>query len=264
MTGLSPHPFAELIPPMSDDEFTALCEDIREHGMREPVVIYEGLVLDGRHRARACGGLGIEPLTREYEGDDPLGYVISANLHRRHLNTAQRAMVAARIATLRKGQKPDPRKRGSTQVAASKLLRVGKNVVGKARVIQERGVPELLERVNNGHISVEPAEQIARLAPEDQRIELARREEKATSGRQQRDRKLTESQRQREIAALAHKRLCSVCGWLDGLVAGLPRLRVDSALAVASDSDRQQIAESLSAGISALRKLLAQVKEGKP
>jgi hypothetical protein len=45
--------------------------------------LYEGQILDGRNRARACEALGIEPETRVYAGDDPVGFVISRNLHRR-------------------------------------------------------------------------------------------------------------------------------------------------------------------------------------
>src|SRR5208283_4586556 len=58
---------------------------------------YQGKILDGRHRCEICKKHGIEPIFDEYKGDDPLGYVVSANLCRRHMSDGQRAMVAARL-----------------------------------------------------------------------------------------------------------------------------------------------------------------------
>ena len=69
-------------------------------GLREPIWIYLGKVIDGRNRLRACTELGIPPATREWDGRGSLvTFVISLNLHRRHLKEPQRAMVAAQLAT---------------------------------------------------------------------------------------------------------------------------------------------------------------------
>ena len=50
-----------------------------------------GFNLDGHHRARACAELGKDPFLKEYGGNYPAGYVLSSNLHRRHLSASQRA-----------------------------------------------------------------------------------------------------------------------------------------------------------------------------
>lgn len=86
---------------MDEAAFAALVADIAAHGQREPILILDGQVIDGRHRLRACEQLGLEPLVRlvSAEDGDPFGLVVSLNLHRRHLNESQRAMVAARLAT---------------------------------------------------------------------------------------------------------------------------------------------------------------------
>jgi ParB-like chromosome segregation protein Spo0J len=97
------HPFANIFPLLEGAEFDALVADIKANGLYDPVVMYDGKVLDGRNRWRACQVLEISPNTVPYEGADPLAFVIAKNLKRRHLDESQRAMVAAKLATLSHG-----------------------------------------------------------------------------------------------------------------------------------------------------------------
>jgi len=82
---------------MTDEEYAGFKADIQEHGQREPIVMHEGQILDGRNRYRACAELDREPQTTDYiEAIDgsPVAYVISKNLHRRHLSIGQRTVIA--------------------------------------------------------------------------------------------------------------------------------------------------------------------------
>jgi hypothetical protein len=97
------HPAADRFPLLTGPGLADLTADITVRGLQDPLVLYRdpesGVVqlLDGRNRLAACVRAGVEPVTRFYEGDDPLGFVISANLYRRQLSTSQRAAIAAEL-----------------------------------------------------------------------------------------------------------------------------------------------------------------------
>ena len=90
------HPFANVFPLLDDDDLGTLTEDIRENGQREPVILYDGKILDGRNRYLACVELGITPKFQQSKAttdEDALMESVSRNLHRRHLSPRQKAMV---------------------------------------------------------------------------------------------------------------------------------------------------------------------------
>ena len=91
---MKPHPFADILPLLEGEAFDSLVADIRANGLLEPIMIYEGLILDGRNRYRACEAAEIEPRFREFDGDDPLA---SLNVHRRRLSESQRAFARPRM-----------------------------------------------------------------------------------------------------------------------------------------------------------------------
>ena len=84
-TALLPHPVALLFPDMPAADFAALVEDIRLHGVKIPIVVHGGHILDGRHRYLACRKLGIRCPAIEWNGRDPWFELQSRNLLRRHL-----------------------------------------------------------------------------------------------------------------------------------------------------------------------------------
>lgn len=91
---LSEHALADLFPRMTEGEFQALKADIAQNGLLEPIVLFEGRLLDGRHRYRACRELGLEPKTRELKGVPAVMQVMALNARRRHLTSSQLAAIA--------------------------------------------------------------------------------------------------------------------------------------------------------------------------
>ena len=175
------HPVADIFPMMSAREFLDLATDIGEHGLREPVWLHhDGRIIDGRNRYLACQRLGIEPEKRTYEGDDSslVAFVVSLNLHRRHLNTSQRAMVANAIANLKRGTNQHVEISTPTQSQAAELLNVSRESVVNARKVREGGVSELAEAVRAGQVAVSTAATIAQVDEAEQREVLSSADEK--------------------------------------------------------------------------------------
>src|SRR5262245_44350182 len=92
------HPISNEYPLMSDAELAELAEDIRVNGQHLPVWIYEGKILDGRNRWRACASLpGVTCKTAEYTGDDPQGFAASQNLYRKHYQAELRQRIVNKM-----------------------------------------------------------------------------------------------------------------------------------------------------------------------
>jgi len=184
MTDYDFHPLCKLFPPMVADQYNTLADDIRANGQFEPIILFEGMILDGRHRYKACINIGIEPKFKEFDGTDALAYVISQNLSRRHLDESQRALIAGRISNLKSGQRKDHIEAGSidpaqpvvTRQEAADRLNVGDASVKRARKVLASGNEKLIEKVETGEIAVSVAAKIAELPVEQQErvIEAAR------------------------------------------------------------------------------------------
>ena len=84
----APHPICLLIPSADEDELQDLTDDVRAHGLIDPIVLFEGMILDGRNRAAACERAGVAPRYVQFGGgrEDALILVVSHNLKRRHLS----------------------------------------------------------------------------------------------------------------------------------------------------------------------------------
>lgn len=89
------HPLCSYFPRMSDSEFNALKSDINANGQLHPIFVLDGMILDGGNRYRALTELGITPICEEYTGNNPVQFVLSSNLHRRHLTQGQAAVIVS-------------------------------------------------------------------------------------------------------------------------------------------------------------------------
>jgi N6-adenosine-specific RNA methylase IME4/ParB-like chromosome segregation protein Spo0J len=185
---LKPHPAADLFPMMTDAELNDLAADIKLRGQNRPIIVFEGKILDGRNRYEACNRAEVQPKIQEWNALDklahessPTAWVLSENLHRRHLTVDQRALIALEAQALfsqeAKGRQkaaggdrksvhaPDrlpPRggKRSPTAAAqAAQTAGVSARSVERARRVQD-AKPELLKQVREGKLTLKKAERI--------------------------------------------------------------------------------------------------------
>jgi len=92
------HEVVYIFPDMEPDEYIKLVADIRQNGLREPIWTYQDKIIDGRHRYNACVETHTLPRYQEWDGVGSLTmFVVSLNLHRRHMNSGQKSFVALNI-----------------------------------------------------------------------------------------------------------------------------------------------------------------------
>lgn len=163
------HELCRIFPPLDDESYKALRDDIKAHGLRNPIVVYNDQVLDGQNRLRACQELEIEPKFIEFINaeQDLVDFVLAQNLHRRHLKPGQAATIVAlaqdwskahlagRAVANEKKETVEERTKQSgasrrTQLTADKLV---------------KEAPELAKKVANGEVSLNQASK--KLTPEE-------------------------------------------------------------------------------------------------
>jgi hypothetical protein len=142
-TGISPeallrfHPEANRFPLMDNKEFNPLVDDIKKNGLQKPITLYEESILDGRNRYLACREAGVEPKFEQYEGKDPVTFVYSANVHRRHLSREQKQDLVCKLLA----EFPE---RSDREIAD--MAQVHHKTVGRIRAgLEERGAMRHVE-----------------------------------------------------------------------------------------------------------------------
>jgi ParB-like chromosome segregation protein Spo0J len=117
-----------MFPLMEGEEFAALVADIKANGLIEPIVMIDDMIIDGRNRYRACLAAGVPVTTVKRDIDDPAAYVVSANIHRRHLTAKQTRELIAKLL------KATPEK-SNRQIAAT--VKASPTTVGTVRAKME-------------------------------------------------------------------------------------------------------------------------------
>lgn len=155
------HPLCTLFPRLSGAEFSTLRDDIKATGLRAPIVLHDGMILDGGNRYRACIEAGVEPRFVKFTGDNLVQFVLSVNLHRRHMTPGQQAAIVASAQDWGRAQ----------AVGKPKLANVGQLATVEQRAAQSgasrntqkaadkvaKASPDLARKVAHGEVSLPKA-----------------------------------------------------------------------------------------------------------
>jgi len=184
---LDAHPYADLVPGMTPEQYEQLVEDIGENGLLEPVTLYQDMILDGRHRYRACTDLGLEPKYKHFTGEPvaAIKYVYSMNVHRRHLEYGQRSALGAEFkfklqesgAVKHGGDRTDQGGElapltGKARDLAAKLFNVGGRSIDEAAQVLVKA-PDLFEVLKDGGIGLREAHRQARAREREETLTSA-------------------------------------------------------------------------------------------
>ena len=164
------HPLADIFPKLSDSEYAALVADIGKNGLRHPIILFDGAVLDGRHRHMACLDAGVEPRFEDYTGDDPASVVVSENITRRHLTESQRAYAAGKLANLPAGRPSgnSASLHGFSLQQAADAMNVSRRSAATGKGVAEKASAKVDAAVASGKVTVSDAAKVVSLPKADQ------------------------------------------------------------------------------------------------
>ncbi len=164
------HEAANIFPMLPEDELAELAADIKANGLIHEIVLdKDGALVDGRNRLIACRRAGVEPRFTTLDGQDPVSYVLSANVNRRNLTKGQRAMAAVKLFAANK----------TRQIEASEEAGVSQSRLSKAQMVLNFA-EELANAVMAGTVPLDVAyaEARERKNAQESREEQARRDER--------------------------------------------------------------------------------------
>lgn len=157
------HRLALIFPEIDGRDYELLHASIAANGLRRPIVLFEGAILDGRGRLRACGELGIKPrFERLPAGVDAVEFIADENLNHRHLTMGQRALAGAEIVALRKKVNQHD-VAVSAQAGTARMLAVSRRTLQRATDVCRNAVPEIRDMVQRGVLSIHAASTVSQL-----------------------------------------------------------------------------------------------------
>ncbi len=182
------HPFCLMLPRMNDAEFEDLKADIKVAKQRDPILLFDGKILDGRHRYMALKELNVTPRFEEFEGTDSaaLNHVVSKNLKRRHLTSSQRAAIAVEMTPVLEALRGEAHERmvnplenfpeeekGTIAQKVAALNDTNEKYVRDAEKLKVDD-PELFDRVKDGKLNLHQVK-ILQEAPLDEKEKALKR-----------------------------------------------------------------------------------------
>jgi len=164
LTNLEFHELANEFPLLTKDETQELAEDIKANGLVEEITLFEGKILDGRNRYNACKIAGYDLnqddiifFEERHPEEDPVAYVISMNIKRRHLGVGQRAAIGNRLVELMKAEDGKAKEKMKKAADAVKVAASAVEQAGFVKKHDPEGFKDLQKGTKTLHKAVKQA-----------------------------------------------------------------------------------------------------------
>lgn len=171
------HPLSDAFPRMSADEFQDLQYSIENIGVQNPIVLFEGMVIDGWNRYQASKALGMDCPAVELGDVDPKDFVMAQNKSRRHITVAQLAMAANEVYKWSSSGRPLINSAGPAELKQPEIsAKSGVSVrsLRQADEVKKTATPEVVDAVKRGEVGLEKAAAIAKLPKSEQAAALTK------------------------------------------------------------------------------------------
>ena len=166
-----------LIPPLSNEEFKQLERNILEEGIREPLITWNGILIDGHNRYRIAQehDMNYKTLEKEFENINRVKeWMINNQFGRRNLSNYQRSILALQLEDvfrekakenyiqnvgrpIKSEQISAPIKSIETRQELAKIANVSHDTIAKVKKIEANATPEVKARLNTGTMSINEA-----------------------------------------------------------------------------------------------------------
>ena len=196
--GYELHELARVFPELPWDEYAPLVASIAAYGLRQPIAVWRGKIIDGRHRAAACVEAGVEARYVHLPDDtDPFDYVLDANIRRRHMDAGQRGMLAVKLSDMRTAAGrpsksdndcpildpaagPAPAAPKTRQEVAD-TAGVSVSTIKSASAVKANAPPEIVDAVIAGEVPLAEAASAVRAEPDGAALTEALKEKRGGS-----------------------------------------------------------------------------------
>ena len=158
---------AYLFPDLTEAEFERLVKSIQANGLRVPITVWRGEIIDGRHRYAGCIRAGVKPRFEYLDDDeDPVQFVLGKNGEGRVLDTSGRAVVGYKLSSMSKPGRPvdsQDEEPQITQGEAALRLRVSRrSITNVAQLLAKESTafPTLRQAIEGGRVKVSDAAKV--------------------------------------------------------------------------------------------------------
>jgi DNA modification methylase len=162
-----------LIPPLSNEEFKQLERNILEEGIREPLITWNGILIDGHNRYMIAQehDINYETLEKEFDNINRVKeWMINNQFGRRNLSNYQRSVLALQLEDVfrEKAKENQGNRNDIKQISAeskpietrqeiAKVANVSHDTIAKVKKIEAAATPEVKARLNTGTMSINEA-----------------------------------------------------------------------------------------------------------